>query len=65
MNTKPINEMTIQELESIELQLWRAREQATVTLNQCANDLQLITNELAKRQQEAEQVEVPQLKFEK
>lgn len=46
---KTIQEMSIEELEKIELLLWRQREQATLTLNNCNRDLQLISNEIASR----------------
>lgn len=46
---KTIQEMSIEELERIELSLWRQREQATNTLNQSIRDLQLISNEIANR----------------
>lgn len=59
---KSIKEMTVEELEKVELQLWRQREQATVTLQQATNDLNVITAELASRKQAsgegAEEVEV-------
>ena len=48
---KSIKEMTVEELEKAELQLWRQREQATVTLQQTTNDLNVITAELASRVQ--------------
>lgn len=53
--TKSISEFTIEELEKIELQLWRQREQASATLAQCNNDLQVITNEIANRQNNVKQ----------
>jgi hypothetical protein len=46
---KNIKEMSLEELEKIELQLWRQREQASVSLQQATNDLQIITNEIASR----------------
>jgi hypothetical protein len=46
---KTIQEMSIEELEKIELLLWRQREQATLTLNNCNRDLQLISNEIVSR----------------
>jgi len=46
---KQIKEMTIDELEKIELSLWRQREQATAMLHQANNDLQIITNEIVFR----------------
>lgn len=46
---KTIQEMSIEELEKIELLLWRQREQASLTLNNCNRDLQLISNEIASR----------------
>ena len=60
---RSIKEMTVEELEKVELQLWRQREQATVTLQQATNDLNVITAELASRKQASgegaeEQVEV-------
>lgn len=52
---KSISDFTIEELEKIELQLWRQREQASATLAQCNNDLQVITNEIANRQNNVKQ----------
>jgi hypothetical protein len=46
---KNIKDMSLEELEKIELQLWRQREQASVSLQQATNDLQIITNEIASR----------------
>jgi hypothetical protein len=48
---KNIKEMSLEELEKIELQLWRQREQASVSLQQATNDLQIITNEIASRKE--------------
>lgn len=50
---KNIKEMSLEELEKIELQLWRQREQASVSLQQATNDLQIITNEIASRNENA------------
>ncbi len=51
---KNIKDMTTEELEKAELQLWRQRENATITLQQTTNDLNLITSELATRNQAAQ-----------
>ena len=47
---KPINEYTNEELEKLELQLWRAKEQYETNLKGVINDLNVITALLAERQ---------------
>lgn len=47
MNQKPINEFTIEELEKLELQLWRAKDQYEANLKGVINDLNLITAQIA------------------
>lgn len=49
-NQKPINEYTNDELEKLELQLWRAKEQYENNLKGVINDLNVITALLAERQ---------------
>jgi hypothetical protein len=49
MNNKPINEYTNEELEKLELQLWRARHEAQVRLEQTTADLGTVTQLLAQR----------------
>ncbi len=48
---KPLNEYTIEELEKLELQLWRTRHEAQVTLERSFNDINII-NEMIKKKQE-------------
>ena len=52
---KPINEYTNDELEKLELQLWRAKEQYETNLKGVINDLNVITALLAERQKSSEQ----------
>jgi len=47
MNQKPINEFTIEELEKLELQLWRAKDQYEANLKGVINDLNIITAQIA------------------
>lgn len=47
---KPINDYTNEELEKLELQLWRAKEQYETNLKGVINDLNVITALLAERQ---------------
>ena len=54
MNQKPIKEYTIEELEKLELQLWRQKHTYTVSLEQVAHDLGVISAELSSRQQSAD-----------
>ena len=54
MNQKPIKEYSIEELEKLELQLWRKKHTYTVPLEQVAHDLGVISAELASRQQSAD-----------
>lgn len=61
--SKSINDLSVEELEKIELQLWRQREQASATLAQCNNDLQIITNEIASRQNASNTVKEPLEEF--
>lgn len=53
-NQKPIKEYTIEELEKLELQLWRQKHTYTVSLEQVGHDLGVISAELASRQQSAD-----------
>ena len=46
---KPINDYTNEELEKLELQLWRARHEAQVRLEQATVDLGTVTQLLAQR----------------
>jgi hypothetical protein len=46
---KPINDYTNEELEKLELQLWRARHEAQVRLEQATTDLGTVTQLLAQR----------------
>ncbi len=48
-NQKPINEYTTEELEKLELQLWRAKEDYQKNLNAVINDLNVITAMVAER----------------
>jgi hypothetical protein len=49
---KPLNEYTIEELEKIELQLWRTRHEAQVTLERSANELNIIAEIIKKKQED-------------
>lgn len=49
---KPIEDYTIEELEKLELQLWRAKDQYEANLKGVINDLNLITAHLKQRQNE-------------
>ena len=48
-HNKPLNEYTNEELEKLELQLWRARHEAQVRLEQATADLSTVTQLLAQR----------------
>jgi len=48
---KNIKELTSEELESIELKLWREREQLTHRINEVVSNLNIINSELATRQE--------------
>jgi hypothetical protein len=48
---KNIKELTSEELESIELKLWREREQLTHRINEVISNLNVINTELATRQE--------------
>lgn len=48
--TRTVSEMSVEELERIELKLWRDRDYATSLLNRCNQELQIITTELANRE---------------
>ena len=48
---KNIKELTTEELESIELKLWREREQLTHRINEVVSNLNVINTELASRQE--------------
>lgn len=45
-----VSEMSIEDLERVELKLWRERDYATSLLNRCNQELQIITTELANRE---------------
>jgi hypothetical protein len=49
MNNKPIKQFSNEELEKLELQLWRQKHAYTASLEQITHDLSLITSELASR----------------
>ena len=53
---KPINEYTNDELEKLELQLWRAKDQYETNLKGVINDLNVITALLAERNKSSEQL---------
>lgn len=44
---RPIEDFTIQELEKLELQLWRAKDQYEANLKGVINDLNIITARIA------------------
>lgn len=44
---RPIENFTIQELEKLELQLWRAKDQYEANLKGVINDLNIITARIA------------------
>lgn len=46
---KPINEYSTEELERLELQLWRAKHETTERLGAIGNDLAYVTNLIASR----------------
>jgi hypothetical protein len=48
---KNIKELTTEELESIELKLWREREQLTHRINEVVSNLNIVNSELATRQE--------------
>jgi hypothetical protein len=48
---KNIKDLTTEELESIELKLWREREQLTHRINEVVSNLNIINTELATRQE--------------
>jgi len=50
MENKPLNEYTIEELEKLELQLWRTRHEAQITLERSSNDINVV-NEMIKKKQ--------------
>jgi len=52
MNTpqKPIKEYTTEELEKLELQLWRAKHETTERLAAITNDLGVVNGILAERE---------------
>lgn len=47
---KPIEEYTIEELEKLELQLWRAKDQYEANLKGVIDDLNLISAHLKERE---------------
>ena len=58
MNQKPINEFTIEELEKLELQLWRAKDQYEANLKGVVNDLNVIMTHLKERQNEPANLDI-------
>lgn len=46
---KTINEYTTEELERLELQLWRAKHETTERLNAIVNDLAVVNGMLSER----------------
>lgn len=50
-----VSEMSVEELERVELKLWRERDYATSLLNRCNQELQIITSELANREKLSQQ----------
>ena len=48
---KNIKDLTTEELEGIELKLWREREQLTHRINEVVSNLNVINSELAARQE--------------
>lgn len=55
---KPIEEYTIEELEKLELQLWRAKDQYEANLKGVINDLNLINAHLKQRQNEPANMDI-------
>lgn len=55
---KPIEDYTIEELEKLELQLWRAKDQYEANLKGVISDLNLITAHLKQRQNENPNLDV-------
>lgn len=55
---KPIEDYTIEELEKLELQLWRAKDQYEANLKGVISDLNLITAYLKQRQNENPNLDV-------
>lgn len=55
---KPIEEYTIEELEKLELQLWRAKDQYEANLKGVISDLNLITAHLKQRQNENSNLDI-------
>ena len=47
---KNIKDLTTEELESIELKLWREREQLTHRINEVISNLNVINSELVSRE---------------
>ena len=47
---KPIKEYTIEELEKLELQLWRAKHETTERLAAITNDLAVVNGMLSERE---------------
>jgi len=47
---KPIKEYTTEELEKLELQLWRAKHETTERLAAITNDLAVVNGMLAERE---------------
>lgn len=48
---KSIKEMSIEELEAIELKMWRQRESLTNQLNETINNIHIISAELISREE--------------
>ena len=55
---KPIEDYTIEELEKLELQLWRAKDQYEANLKGVISDLNLITAHLKQRHNEPANLDV-------
>ncbi len=55
---KPIEEYTIEELEKLELQLWRAKDQYKANLKGVINDLNFISAHLKQRQNEPANMDI-------
>lgn len=55
---KPIEDYSIEELEKLELQLWRAKDQYESNLKGVINDLNLISAHLKQRQNEPANMDI-------
>lgn len=58
MNQKPIEDYTIEELEKLELQLWRAKDQYEANLKGVVNDLNVIMTHLKERQDDTTNLDI-------